>query len=112
MTYLEKFKARAVKLSDHFYDQIAEERMKLAVEVRTKVLLPFCKKHKLTMSIGIYSNDFKLPNGDIHSDYDLHKVISDPMAKEIEKYLSIDYMGDHLFDYHLCLDITKEDLKA
>lgn len=112
MTYLKRLEARADKITDRLKDRAATERMKLATEIRTKVLLPFCKKHKLTMSIGIYDNTFKLPNGDVHSDYDLHKVIDDPMAEDIRKYLCLDYMGDYLFDYHMNVDITEEDLTS
>lgn len=110
MTYLEKLQAKSDKISDKLKDLIHKKRMELATEVRTKVLLPFCKKHNLRMNIRVYDNVFILPNGDIVDDEDLYKVIKDPMAEEIKKYLSIDYMGDYLFDYHMNMEITDKDL--
>jgi hypothetical protein len=107
---LKTYQIRADKISKRLKNLAHDERKKLATEIRNKILLPFCKKHNLTLNINIYEDNFTLPNGDIYSDYDIHKVINDPMANEIGDYLGLSYMGDNVFDYHMNMDITKEDL--
>ena len=106
---LTKFQNDASNQTDTLRDMIHKERMILAQKVRTQVLLPFCRKHKLTMNINIYDNTFTTVKGDTYSDYELPKHFKDPQAALIEKFLSISYMGDHLFDYHMGCDIAKED---
>jgi hypothetical protein len=110
MNKLDTYQASATKISKDLNGRIRCERMCVADDIRTAILLPFCKKHKLTMKIGIYSNHFTFPNGDIYYDYELPKVIKGEMAKNIRKYLTIDFMGDYLFDIGMDMDITKEDL--
>ena len=61
------------------------------------------------MNISVYDNTFTTVKGDTYSDDELPKHFKDPQAALIEKFLSIDYMGDHLFDYHMGCDIAKED---
>lgn len=112
MDLLKKFSTKADSVTKRCQEYASSQRMKLAREVREKVLLPFCKKHNLEMDICIWGNYFYLPNGDKICDYELSKHIEDPLAEDIEDYLSIEYMGDHLFDYFMGMNITKDHLKA
>lgn len=112
MDLLKKFSDKALAATRRCEEYESKQRMALAREVREKVLLPFCKKHNLEMDICIWGNYFYLPNGDKISDYELAKHIDDPLAEDIEDYLSIEYMGDHLFDYFMEMNITKDHLKA
>lgn len=112
MDLLKKLSDKADSATKRCHEYVSSQRMKLAREVREKVLLPFCKKHNLEMDIAIYGKYFYLPNGDKICDYELTQHIDDPLAEDIEKYLSIDFMGDHLFDYFMEMNITKDDLKA
>jgi hypothetical protein len=91
---------------------VTAERAALATEIRTHVLLPFCRKHKLTMRIGIYANTFygDAVDGDA-DDYELSYHIPTEEANKIHQYLNLSFMGDSLFDYDMDMDITEKDLE-
>lgn len=112
MKSLKSYQDMANRITDKLYERTKKARENLATKIRNDVLLPFCRKHKLEMSISVYSNTFTLPNGEVIDDCEIADKIDDPMSNEISKYLDINFMGDYLFDGFMeNIDIDKDDLE-
>src|SRR6056297_2226590 len=91
---LQAYIDEADKLTEELQVSVEKKRQEMCNKVREEILLPFCRKHGLTMTCGVYSNDF-YRDGEEASDYELAETfgIDEEEAAIIEDALTIAFMG-------------------
>lgn len=116
------------KISDEISEEFHAKCEALAFKIREEILLPFCKKHQLTMQIGAYGDTFtdinhvetdELPDDWKQGDPDGGEYhcwhLSEWFGEEgamVEKALKTEVCRNEIFDVmDIKFDITEEDIR-
>ena len=93
--------------------QYLERQDQLVQRIKRELLIPFCRRHRLTFEVNPYGNRFYTEDGDQVDEDELQEHIDDPATPVIQQALKLECRaGWDLFDQDPAADVTQEEAEG